>query len=79
MSTQYKTILGNETLGKPRGHLGQCKSFSFCISIGELDREGDFFPVRIVRTHCKMNYFVLQYIITIFPVGESFGGMLKCC
>ena len=59
--------------------MGQPKSFTFCISIGELDREGDFFPVRLVRIHCKRNYFVLQYIITILLVGERFGGMFKCC
>ena len=60
MSTQYKTILGNEMLGKPRGHLGQPKSFAFCISIGELDIGKDFFLVRLVITSCKRNYFVLQ-------------------
>ena len=42
MSTHYKTIFGDETLGKPRSHLGQPKSFAFCISIGELDRGGTF-------------------------------------
>ena len=65
--------------GSPRVTLGQPKSFAFCISIGELDRGWDFFPVRLVITCCKRNYFVLQYIITIFPIGESFGGMFKCC
>ena len=79
MSTQYKIILGIETLGNPRAHLGQPKSFPFCISIGELDIGRDFFPVRLVRTHCKRNYFILQYTITVFLVGESFGGMFKCC
>ena len=39
----------------------------------------DFFPVRLVRTHCKRNYFILQYTITVLPVGEIFGGMFKCC
>ena len=79
MSAQYKTILVDETLGKPRSHLGQPKSLTFYIIIGELDRGKDFFPVRLVRTHCKRNYFVLQYTITVFSIGESFGGMFKCC
>ena len=39
----------------------------------------DFFLVRLVRTHCKRNYLILQYIITIFPIGESLGRMSKCC
>ena len=41
--------------------------------------ERDFFLVRLVRTCCKKNYFLLQQIITIVLVGESFGGMFKCC
>ena len=64
--------------GSPGVIWGSPKDFSFCISIGEFDREKDFFLVRLVRTHCKRNYFILQYIITILPAGERFGGMFKC-
>ena len=64
---------------EPKGHRGASQGFACSISIGKLDRRMEFFPVRLVRTCCKRNYFVLQYKITILPIGESFGGMFKCC
>ena len=60
-------------LGQPKGFAG------FLYKYRKVRGKKDFFPVRLVRTHCKRNYFILQYIIIIFPVEESFGGMFKCC
>ena len=44
-------IVGLNGWGKPKGHLGggNPKVLLFCISIGELDVGGDFFPDRFVR------------------------------
>ena len=69
-------------LGEPKGQElgGETQRFCwFLYKYKKIRGKKDFFPVRLVRTHYKRNYFILQYIITIFPVGESFGGMFKCC
>ena len=72
MSTHYKTILGDEKLGNPRSYLGHPKSFSFCISIGELDREGAFSQWDLWKTCCvRGTISFCNNIIKIFPVGES--------
>ena len=58
--------------------VGETQRFCLWYKYRRVRHKGEFFPVRLVRTHYKRNYFILQYIITIFPVGESFGGMFKC-
>ena len=61
MSTHYRKNFGElKRWGSPRVIWGQPKSFPFCISIGELEGEKDFFPVTFVKTYCKKNYFLLQ-------------------
>ena len=59
--------------------IGATQRFCLWYKYRRVRQKGDFFLVILVRTHCKRNYFILKYIITIFPVGESFGGMFKCC
>ena len=55
-----KENVGGEELGKPKSHFSQPNSFIFLYKYRESRQEGDFFPVRLVKTYCKKNYFFLQ-------------------
>ena len=46
---------------EPKSHAWAAQQFgSFCINIEDLDKKKDFFPVRLVKTYCEKNYFLLQ-------------------
>ena len=52
-----------ETLEEPKSHTfggGTQVVYWFCLNIWKLEVTGDFFPVRLVKTYCKKNYFLLQ-------------------
>ena len=56
-----KENVGGEELGKPKSHfVGSPIVLFFCINIENLDKNRKFFPVRLVKTYCKKNYFLLQ-------------------
>ena len=56
-----KENMGDEELGKPKSHcVGSPTILFFCIDIENLDMKRDFLPVRLVKTYCKKNYFLLQ-------------------
>ena len=65
--------MGDETLGKPRSHLGEAQTFlPFYISIGELDREKGPFPSETCeKIVVRGTISFCNNIITILPVGES--------
>ena len=43
-----KESLGGEELGKPKSHfMGSPTVLFFCINIENLDKKGEFFPVRL--------------------------------
>ena len=60
---------------------GKLKGFGwFLYKYRKVRGKKDFFLVRLVRTQCKRNYFVLQYIITIFRIRgilRSKMGLLR--
>ena len=63
---------GTEQFGEAqRSPRGSTRVFACIISIGELDKVGDFFPDRFVRVWYKKNYLLLQKEITSFLLEKA--------
>ena len=51
----------------------------FCINIGKLEGRRNFSQLDLWEHIVRGTISFCNNIITILPVGESFGGMFKCC
>ena len=61
MSTHKKTNWETKWFWEAQeSFVGSPTIWFFCINIEDLDKQRDFFPVRLWKTYCKKNYFLLQ-------------------